>query len=71
MNPSIEWFVDIQRAGRRVWVIAKLGIPEPEVGLHRLTILSIRATADDGKPVALTTEEVHGLANRFESQYHR
>ena len=69
---SLEAFVDIERPrGTWVRVHVKLGEPDPEVGLHRPTIQNLRAVDDAGKPVALTTEEVGRLGERFEEAYYR
>ena len=67
----VEATIDVERAGRWIRIQALLGDPEPEVGLHRPTIRHITATTEDGEPVALTTEEVNALGDRFERAYNR
>lgn len=72
VHQLVEVVLDVERA-RGVWVrvVALLGDPDPEVGLHRPIVKHLVAVTEGGELVALTTEEVNGLADRFERAYNK
>jgi hypothetical protein len=67
----VEAVLDIESTDGWVRVTALLGDPEPEVGQVRPTLHSITAARDTGEIVALRTEEIHALGERFERAYNR
>lgn len=71
-HERVEAFLDLERSkGEWLRVNALLGPPEDEIGLMRVQVLYLQATGPDAKPVALTTEEVNALKERFERAYNR
>ncbi len=71
LGPYVEAVLDIERYGRWVRVSAILDAPDPESGLHRVTVRSIRGVGEGGEILPISTEEVRALADRFERAYYR
>lgn len=67
----VEVILDVERRGCWVRVMALLADPEPAAGLPRPVVKHLVAVTEDGELVQLTTEEVNGLADRFERAYWR
>lgn len=72
VHELVEVLLDFER-GKGTWlrVIALIAPPDPDAGLHRPVVKHLVAAAEGGELVALTTEEVKNLADRFERAYNR
>lgn len=71
-HEKVEAILDFERSpGEWLRISALLGPPEEGVGLPRAQVLFIQAFTEGGDPVALSTEEVNALAERFERAYNR
>lgn len=68
LTEPVSVVLDIERSGVWVRVSAEIHPPEPEVGLPLPQVVILGAKAD-GRDVALTTDEVRALAERFERAY--
>lgn len=73
VHQLVEVILDVERDRGGAWVrvVALLGDPDPDVGLLRPVVKHLVAVAEGGELVALTTEEVKGLAERFERAYNK
>jgi hypothetical protein len=70
VHQLVEVNLDFERwKGFWVHVIALIGDPDPDVGHMRPIVRHLVAVAEGGELVALTTEEVNRLADRFERAY--
>lgn len=72
IHQLVEVVLDVERS-KGVWlrVIALIGDPDPDAGLHRPVVKHLVACTEGGELIALTTEEVKNLADRFERAYNR